>query len=269
MHRVCLLLLSPYILLATIACQSGDQQNIAESNQWTKSLAPPDSAWWTSSGIQLQPTGSSYEQEKANVNQARRALNVGFQKGNVTLDSVRSVFTQCLLNRIIPYWYGTSWSFSGHTPMPQQGNIACGYFISTTLQDVGIRLNRYRLAQQSPLDEAEILSMGDTIRGLQHSISDSAVAVLKIRLREGLYFVGLGDSHVCYLLKWHGELLLIHSNYTTPAEVVIQPVTQSVFIGYNQFYISDITHNDRLLQTWLKGTEIPTKNVAKATITTW
>lgn len=269
MYRVCLLFLSLLLLLTIIACPSSENHVIAKAVQKSVLPAFPDSAWWASSGIQLRPLERNYEQAKSRVNQERKALNTAFQKGNIPLDSVRKSFTQNLLNRIIPHWYGTSWSFSGYSAIPREGSIACGYFISTTLQDAGVHLDRYRLAQQSPSGEASILSMGDTVRVLRHAVSDSVIATLKVRLPEGLYFAGLGGSHVGYLLKWHGELLLLHSNYTTPAEVMIQPLAQSVFTGYSKFYISDITYNNSLIISWLKGSEVPTRNVAEAIFVNW
>ena len=84
-------------------------------------------------------------------------------KKKITLDSVKKSFTELLLNKIIPYWYGTTWSFNGHTSKPNQGEIACGYFVSTTLKDMGLKLNRYCLAQKSPIDEAKFLSCGASI----------------------------------------------------------------------------------------------------------
>ena len=269
MFRICLFLLHACVLLTTTACQSYDKQNIGKSSRQAVFSVQPDSAWWASSGIRLQPVETGYEQVKLLVSQKRNALSAAYQKGDISLDSARKVFTLHLLNYIVPYWYGTPWSFSGYTAIPGQGSIACGYFISTTLQDAGVLLNRYRLAQQSPSGEAAILSLGDTIRVLRCGISDSTVAALKKRLRDGLYFAGMGDSHVGYLLMWHNELLLLHSNYTTPAKVVIQPLMQSVFAGYNKFYITDITYNDRLIKNWLKGSEVPTKNVAVPTFSDW
>src|SRR5687768_5014531 len=68
-------------------------------------------------------------------------------------DSLSSLVTDLLVDRIIPYWIGTPWSFEGHTSIPNSGKIACGYFVSTTLLDLGFNLNRYTFAQQAPENE--------------------------------------------------------------------------------------------------------------------
>jgi len=64
-----------------------------------------------------------------------------------TLDSVSHYFLNTLLNNIVPHWYGTTWAYEGHTNVPVQGEIACGYFVSTTLRHFGFKLNRYKMAQ--------------------------------------------------------------------------------------------------------------------------
>ncbi len=170
---------------------------------------------------------------------------------------MRQAFTNTLLDDIIPYWYGTDWSFEGHTTAPRSGQIACGYFVSTTLLDAGLRLNRFRLAQQAPEVEATMLSFGKKVIVLNSDSPYTAAAVLAQQLQEGLYFIGLGNSHVGYLLKRDGQLTAIHSNYVTPSEVAAQPIMESVYVGFGTFYLADITWNDQLLKYWLKGGEVP------------
>jgi hypothetical protein len=93
----------------------------------------------------------------------KASIRANKQKVGADMDSVSKVFQESLLNRIIPQWAGTTWSFEGHTSVPQQGEIACGYFVSTTLRDVGINLNRYTLAQQLPINEAKSLKINTDI----------------------------------------------------------------------------------------------------------
>ena len=201
-----------------------------------------------------------YPASRALAAQKRDALKVAYNAGSISLDSVGQVFTDILLKEIIPHWYGTSWAFEGHTETPGQGQIACGYFVSTTLLHAGLNLNRYRLAQQSPADEALMLSLGDTVRVTRHDDAAKALAVWRERLRDGLYFVGLGANHVGYLLKQGAGLYLIHSNYASPYEVQMQPAEASVLIGFSAFYLADITFNRRLMAYWLNGGKVPLKN---------
>ena len=45
------------------------------------------------------------------------------------------------------YWSGTGWDYNGVSRTPGQGSIACGYFVTTLLQDLGFSVERVRLAQ--------------------------------------------------------------------------------------------------------------------------
>ncbi|MCC6460131.1 MAG: hypothetical protein IT260_06655 [Saprospiraceae bacterium] len=139
--------------------------------------------------------------------------------------------------------------------MPGQGNIACGYFVSTTLLHAGLRLNRYRLAQQGPADEALMLSLGDTVRVCRRGAA-AALKQWRNQLREGLYFIGLGGNHVGFLLQQDGELYMLHANYVGPVAVQLQPAAESVLMGFQEFYLADITYNRRLMERWLTGKEV-------------
>ena len=61
----------------------------------------------------------------------------------------RTVLTRSIYNDLLPAWYGTPWDFNGTSEVPQQGKIACGYFVSTILRDAGWKVERVRLAQQA------------------------------------------------------------------------------------------------------------------------
>src|SRR2546429_7045322 len=45
----------------------------------------------------------------------------------------RTFVTRSIYTEIFPSWYGTAWDFYGTTEVPQQGKIACGYFVTTVL----------------------------------------------------------------------------------------------------------------------------------------
>ncbi len=199
----------------------------------------------------------SYAATKADISVLRESLVSQLRAGRISIDSVKSVFTTHLVDRIIPHWYGTPWSFGGHTAEPNQGKIACGYFISTTLRDMGLRLNRYRLAQKSPVDEASVISCGNTISQVVEESPDMALEKIDRLTKEGLHFIGFDTGHVGYLLKREGKLFLIHSNYLAPRSVCMEPLQDSeVFKRFTKFHLVDISHNEVLLQHWLNNTVI-------------
>ncbi len=202
----------------------------------------------------------TYTASRKSVESQRKALKIAFDKGQISIDSVGGTFTNCLLSEIIPYWFGTPWAFSGHTEIPRQGEIACGYFVSTTLFHSGLQLNRFRLAQQSPIDEALMLSLGDTVILTKRDDATKALNLWRTTLRDGLYFIGLGQGHVGFLLKRGAGLYLIHSNYSFPAEVQIQRAEESVLMGFQEFYLSNLTFNHQLMEYWMNRETIPLQN---------
>lgn len=166
------------------------------------------------------------------------------------INEAKNILTEQLVNTIIPFWYGTKWSFDGYTSTPTEGEIACGYFVSTTLKDMGFNLNRYKLAQQRPDLEAKSIQLSDSIEMIDN-MSANCIKDYFIKYKvNGVYFVGL-DSHVGYLLKTQNELFFIHSNYINSTGVVIETTENSRAFSSNVYYIADITNNNQLIEKWL------------------
>ena len=190
----------------------------------------------------------SYTETKQEILSIRKQLS----SSQISSDSLSTIFTTLLTEKLIPHWLSTPWSFEGHTSVPLQGEIACGYFVSTTLQDVGFNINRYKLAQQSPVNEAKTLNLGKPLLDINsYSVSDR-IDQLKATLKEGIYFIGFDQSHVGYIQKKNGQLFLIHSNYINAEGVVIEQVENSiVFASYSKIYIAEISTNRELLRKWL------------------
>jgi hypothetical protein len=200
----------------------------------------------------LDSIAASYASTKIDTDELRLRLKEDLRSGTISFDDVKTAFTDQLVDKIIPHWYGTPWSFGGHTAIPNQGKIACGYFISTTLRDMGVNLNRYKLAQKSPIDEAKMISCGSAINKVVQDAPEKAFEEIDYLTKEGLYFIGFDEGHVGYLLKREGELFLIHSNYFSPISVCMEPLKESrVFKRFTKFHLVSISHNDALLQRWL------------------
>ncbi|MFN6947000.1 MAG: hypothetical protein ACK4ND_18805 [Cytophagaceae bacterium] len=198
-----------------------------------------------------------YATQKANISQLKQDLKSKFERNELSMDSISKVFTEVMVEKLIPYWYGTVWDFEGHTNTPGEGFIACGYFVSTTLQHVGININRYKLAQQAPIHEAKSLAMGMNVMVLDTLEFTKAMDFLKSTLDDGLYFIGL-SNHVGYLLKKRGELFFLHSSYVAPAKVVVERALDSwpMQVSY-VFIISPLSDNEKLMRAWLFNTPVP------------
>ncbi|CAL2103589.1 putative lipoprotein [Tenacibaculum sp. 190130A14a] len=177
-------------------------------------------------------------------------------KKSVNTKETSVLFEKSLLKRIIPFWEGTKWSFEGHTAQPRKGEIACGYFVSTTLQHIGVNINRYKLAQQSPEHEAKILALDTSVINVAESSKEKNIELIRKRLPQGIHFIGFDQSHVGFILKREGQLYLIHSNYLD-GKVGIENIENSaVFSSYLKFHLVELSTNESLLVKWLKGEEI-------------
>lgn len=203
---------------------------------------------------------TNYSDTKTNIEKERKTLKTKYlssENKTNTLSEARLKLTDFLYQDIINHWYTTKWSFEGHTETPKQGTIACGYFVSTTLRDVGFHLNRYKLAQKSPEDEAKVIACGTAIEKLQN-ISKQELKKYFLKQKDGIYFIGL-DFHVGYIYINNQEVYFIHSNYIDNKGVMKETVENSKAIVSSQYFIVSITHNDNLIKKWLLK-EIVTTN---------
>ena len=120
-----------------------------------------------------------------------------------------------------------------------------------------MRLNRYKLAQKSPEEEAKVISCGTLIKKLEN-ISIQELKSYFLKQKDGIYFIGL-DFHVGYIYKNNQEVYFIHSNYIDNKGVMKETIENSKAIVSSKYYITSITHNDNLIKKWLLK-EIVTTN---------
>ena len=92
-------------------------------------------------------------------------------KKDSIVNKARLYLENKLITEIFPFWYGTGWDYNGISTVPQNGNIACGYFVSTTLRDAGINLDRIKLAQQGAKQ------IGESLSGKQYTIRNTGTTV--------------------------------------------------------------------------------------------
>ena len=163
------------------------------------------------------------------------------------LNSVRKYLYQTLTQEVFPAWYGTPWDFNGHVYYPHQGEIACGYFVSTTLKHMGFPLNRYRIAQQDATTIIKLLtpeikrfrSLPDLLGHLRH-------------VKNKIFIVGL-DNHVGFLVTDEQDCWFVHASYGHPAEVVKENAAKSRILSWSSAYIlGNLLEDDHLRKHWLE-----------------
>ena len=195
---------------------------------------------------------ASYPEVKAKIEWNRSKI----KNKLISKDSISKIFTSNLIDEIFPHWYGTKWSFDGHTSIPNQGEIACGYFVSTTLRDIGFVVNRYKLAQQLPVNEAYSLGIQDTVQIIKHETSLECQIELYEVLKEGIYFIGFDKNHVGFIYKKGNQLYIIDSNFFSGKVQKEVIETSKVFHYFSTFYITPLSTNNSLLEKWIHKKEI-------------
>jgi hypothetical protein len=170
----------------------------------------------------------------------------------------REALTRSIYTEIFPSWYGTGWDFNGTTEVPRQGKIACGYFVSTVLRDVGWRVQRARLAQQA--SENIILSLTEEPyikRFRRTAIADFVKAVKE--WGPGIYVVGL-DIHTGFIVNDGDEVYFVHSSYVDPFMVVKETAVDSKILQTSAYRVlGKIIADGELIKSWLLKKEIVTR----------
>lgn len=169
------------------------------------------------------------------------------------LKNAASYFEESIAVDVVHYWYGTSFDKEGMAKNPNEGKIACSYFITTVLEDAGLKLNRVKLAQQSAQNIAKTLCDKGKMKRLT-TPTDAKSYVQKNG--KGLYVIGF-SYHVGFLYNDGTEIYLIHASPLPPGTVARLPMEGARSFDYSKFYdIGKISDNEELIKKWLKGEKV-------------
>jgi hypothetical protein len=152
------------------------------------------------------------------------------------------------INENIPsYWAGTKWDFNGTTQQPGLGNIACGYFLTTTMQQTGYDIKRVWMAQQA--SSILIKAYCKEIK-VMNSLS-SVKEYLKLQPDSTCFIIGL-DFHTGFVTKGSDSSFLIHSNYINSQGVIKEDISNAeVLLTNTYFMIGSLTAHKERLKTWM------------------
>jgi hypothetical protein len=202
--------------------------------------------------VLLHTDAVSYEQMKMNLLIKKRAQYqlTRSLSNQQKIAQTRLLFISHLADSIIPYWYGTGWDFNGTTETPGKGKIACGYFITTTLRDMGYKINRYKVAQMPSTGIIKSLVQKKNICYYYNNSFEEFIDKIMSQ-GPGFYVVGL-DNHVGYLYH-DGELLyFIHSTFVGKSCVMKEIAKQSSVLASSAFRVTGKISDDEIfLQRWM------------------
>lgn len=189
-----------------------------------------------------------YKAELDSIKSYRKKLRAE----NVSLATLKQAFVKKISEKVFPYWYGTKWDFNGTTEQPGEGAIACGYFVTTTIRDMGYPINRSKMAQCA--SEEMITSLAGKKNVTRFSNVTLKAFHSKLNsLGEGLYIVGL-DNHTGFLLVDQNGSFFIHSSGWFPFKVVKEKVETSGILERSKYkVIGKISDDEDFLRTWVNS----------------
>jgi hypothetical protein len=168
-------------------------------------------------------------------------------KLNTTRENKPAQLFQAIHTKFPKFWDGTTWDFNGMSTNPGKGQIACGYYVSTTLRDLGFPVKRIWLAQQAAAVVVEQVCAEEKRFTSQQDLYDYVNA----QPDSSVYIVGL-DFHVGYLTKEKDdEIYFIHSNYIGNEGVIKELAKESMaFANSNLYVLGSLSKNANLLAQW-------------------
>lgn len=154
-----------------------------------------------------------------------------------------------IYNESIPkYWLGTKWDFNGTTRKPNEGTIACGYFVTNILADLGFKIERVKLAQDVSSRMINELCVNVKRFGDFNKLKE----YIKNQPNNSVFIIGL-DYHTGYVLKADDKIYFLHSNYIDNEGVVKEEIDDSRALRSSKsFMIGNLSENNNLISNWIK-----------------
>ncbi len=170
--------------------------------------------------------------------------------GNISKTEKERIFTTAITETIIPAWIGTDWDFNGISEIPQQGSIACGYFVTTILRDGGLSLARIKLAQCASEQMITSLVQSKYINRFSNVLMEDFLRSIQ-KQGFGLYIVGL-DNHTGFIYNDGIDIYFIHSTFVGTKNVQKEKAVSSSILMQSRYKVlGKISADDHILQRWI------------------
>ncbi|MFB6341143.1 hypothetical protein ACE1ET_05455 [Saccharicrinis sp. FJH62] len=215
--------------------------------------------WIIVSSVNGQTIPSDYKSTIKSIIKNRDAYCEFYAMGDsVTKDSIvgsaRNYLIYELTQHVFPAWYGTPWDFYGTTRTPGQGAIACGYFVTNVLSDIGFIIPRIRWAQ----DPSEVFIKKLVEKENIKRFHNRSVGVVESYLKEkgeGIYLVGL-DRHVGFISVNGDKIRFVHSSYYQPEiGVMSEQLNSKNPLKYSKYRVIGKLFSDEMVVNWITGYE--------------
>lgn len=196
----------------------------------------------------------TYDELKSEIKNEQNKFSKTYSRANKQgKDSIILLAQQYVLNKcddMFKAWYATPWTFEGHTKTPREGSIACGYFVTTTLQDMGFKIPRYYWAQQGA--DYMTYKLSKDVKRF-HLVPMSDIVDYIKEKGEGLYLVGL-DCHVGYIYYHNKKMNFVHSNYYKKSiGVMSEPLIGRNPLNDSKLKVIGKIMDNEMIVNWVSG----------------
>jgi hypothetical protein len=167
------------------------------------------------------------------------------------LKQVNNFWVSSVGSNLFSHWKNTPWDFNGTSTVPGEGSIACGFFVTTLLQDMDLDINRRKLAICASSEMMKSLVPHQPLLNLSNlSYSDFVNAMQKAG--KGVYIIGL-DFHTGFILHDGIDTWFIHSNYINRKGVVKELLKNSAALQASKTkWVVSISTDRVFIERWLK-----------------
>ncbi|MBK7882431.1 MAG: hypothetical protein IPJ81_00275 [Chitinophagaceae bacterium] len=231
---------SLFLILCIYSCQlPGNKKVTSQSNPAQEELP-----------------GKSYKEIKDSIAHKRKIFfneNSSLQTfSRKSINEITDFWINCISKDLYSKWQNTPWDFNGTTTRPQYGTIACGYFVTTILQDMDLKINRVKLSICASSIMMRALTPHQKIKNLSYLSYGGFNDTLKY-YGKGVYIIGL-DFHTGFIINDGTENWFIHSNYIQRKGVTKERVLLSVALKSSKTrWLISLTNDKNFLFNWLKG----------------
>lgn len=190
-------------------------------------------------------TPDRYTKTLTELQERRHKMQLAGDKKQAAL-----LLRKSISEELFPYWEGTRWNFNGTTQVPGRGSIACGYFVTTLLRDIGVPVKRERYAQMASEQMIKALVQESSITRYSGVDMDTFITNVKAKGNQ-LYVLGL-DNHTGFLVTENDHVYFIHSSGRFPWAVVKEDAATAVVIQQSKYRVTGcLSSDDKLLQAWM------------------
>jgi hypothetical protein len=191
----------------------------------------------------------NYDSCKRDILLLKQKNKIGWAK--LAKPQKEKLFTNAVIKNIVPSWIGTAWDFNGISQTPQNGSIACGYFVTTVLRDGGLNLARVKLAQCASEQMITTLIQPKYVQRFSHIAMGGFITAVQ-QQGYGLYIVGL-DNHTGFIYNDGREIYFIHSTFVGTRNVQQEKAAASWVLQQSKYKVlGKISADEKVLERWME-----------------